>query len=55
MYWLTAGASLTAVNSGWGKYGTAGGFQAALAHTANVRRPCLTIVSSLHTHPSVCF
>lgn len=39
VYWLTADACeslLVAVCSGCGKYGTAGGFEAATAHTANV-------------------
>lgn len=43
---VPAESSLTAVCPGCGKYGTAGGFEAAVAHTANARR-CLHVVFEL--------
>ena len=48
MYWQTASASLTAVFPSCGKYGTAGGFTAAIAHTTNVHVR-LNVVLNLHT------
>lgn len=49
---MPAEPSFTAVCAGCGKYGTAGGFEAAIAHTANVS-VCLHVVSVLHTLSSI--
>lgn len=49
---MPAESLLTAVCPDCGKYGTAGGFEAAVAHTENVRRG-LHVVSSLYVLNSI--